>query len=281
MRSFLAVPLMVRERMIGILDFLSRRPHAYGAADQRLAQRIADQIAGTIASAQLFEELKEAERSLRESEARFRALFEQTTFGVVETDFASGRYLRVNQRQCEILGMSEAELLATDSLSLTHPEDRQRHRRKGPPQGGEGPWVQPEKRYLCKDGRVVWVNVMATPLWRGGDAPERNLSVVEDITERRRMAEDLAESERRYRQIFEEASEGIFQSTPEGRYLSVNPAMAAMCGYASPEEMLAGVQTWPASITSTPRRGRPFGRPWRRRAGWSISSTRHGGRTGG
>ena len=62
-----------------------------------------------------------------------------------------------------------------------------------------------------------------------------------DITKRRKVEDALREAERKYRGIFDEAIVGIFQSTPEGRFLSVNPAMARIYGYDSPEEMIASV----------------------------------------
>jgi PAS domain S-box-containing protein len=61
------------------------------------------------------------------------------------------------------------------------------------------------------------------------------------LDERAATEEALSESAERYRSIYENALEGIYQSTPEGRFISVNPAMARMCGYASPGEMLVGV----------------------------------------
>jgi PAS domain S-box-containing protein/putative nucleotidyltransferase with HDIG domain len=62
-----------------------------------------------------------------------------------------------------------------------------------------------------------------------------------DVSERQRAEEALRVSEENYRNIFENAAEGIYQSTPEGRYLSANPAMAQMLGFASPEEMMATI----------------------------------------
>ena len=75
--------------------------------------------------------------------------------------------------------------------------------------------------------------------------PEGNVEYMvcsaQDITERRRAEEALRESEQKYRDIFDNAVEGIFQTTLEGRYSSVNPALAKMFGYASPEEMISEV----------------------------------------
>ena len=67
----------------------------------------------------------------------------------------------------------------------------------------------------------------------------RTKELKKEVTERERTAEALRESEGKYRSIFENAVEGIFQATPEGRYLSVNPALARMYGYDSPEEVIA------------------------------------------
>ena len=68
---------------------------------------------------------------------------------------------------------------------------------------------------------------------------ERSLLRVEDFLKQR--TQQLYEAEKRYRSIFENAVEGIFQSTPDGRYITVNPAFAKMCGYESPEKMMADV----------------------------------------
>jgi PAS domain S-box-containing protein len=62
--------------------------------------------------------------------------------------------------------------------------------------------------------------------------------IIRDMTDRKEAEEALKRSEKRYRDIFENAVEGIFQSIPEGKYLRVNPAMARMCGYGSPEELI-------------------------------------------
>jgi PAS domain S-box-containing protein len=90
-----------------------------------------------------------------------------------------------------------------------------------------------------KDHR--WYYVVNTPI-RHPDGSMSKMAMIQDITKQKLMDKALQESEARYRGIFENAVVGIFQSTPEGRLLSVNPAMARMFAYASPEEMIAKVK---------------------------------------
>lgn len=194
LHSMMSVPLIYRDVVIGALHFRSKKPDAYTRQDLRLAERIGAQIAGAIANAQFFADLKKTETSLRESEARFRALFEQATVGVTEMDIVTGRYLTVNRRFCEIVGRTEAEMLATTFPAITHPEDLHLHDEKTAllMAGKIGNFTL-EKRYVRKDGAIVWVNITISPLWERGKATGRYISVVQDITERRRMEEEIRE----------------------------------------------------------------------------------------
>ncbi|MCX5826168.1 MAG: PAS domain S-box protein, partial [Deltaproteobacteria bacterium] len=198
-RSFMSVPLISRDKVIGVLHFRSKKPNAYTEQDLRLAERIGEQIAGAIANARLFTELKKTERSLRESEVRFRGLVEQAAVGVAEIDMNTGRFFTVNRRICEMVGRTEEELLATTFQVITHPEDLHLHEEKTRMMlAGKIGHYSLEKRYLRKDGEIVWVNIEVSPLWKLGDKPGRNMIVVEDITDRKRMQE---ENEQRSRQL--------------------------------------------------------------------------------
>jgi PAS domain S-box-containing protein len=89
-----------------------------------------------------------------------------------------------------------------------------------------------------KDHR--WYYVVNTPI-RHPDGSMSKMAMIHDITDRKQLEQALKEAEAKYRSIFENAVIGIYQSTPEGRLLSVNPAMAAMFGYDSPEDMVTGI----------------------------------------
>ncbi len=198
-RSIMNVPLFSKGEIIGALLLRSFKPHAYTDEDVRLVERVGNQIAGAIVNAQLFTEVKKAEMSLRESEGRFRALVEQAAVGVAEIEMNTGRFFTVNRRLCEMVGRTEEELLATTFQAITHPEDLHLHEEKTALLlAGKIGHYSLEKRYVQKDGAILWVNITVSPLWRPGEKPGRNMIVVEDITERRQVQE---ENERHSKQL--------------------------------------------------------------------------------
>jgi PAS domain S-box-containing protein len=146
---------------------------------------------GMIGVIQDISERKAAERSIRDSEARYRALFEQAAVGVMHADL-HGRWTLVNRRLAEILGYDYPEaLIGRTYHEMTHPDDR--------PEGealvkaldaGQIPYVQREKRYLRKDGSFVWVNVTVSVVRDPtSGAPRHRVAVVQDIAEQRRAQE--------------------------------------------------------------------------------------------
>jgi diguanylate cyclase (GGDEF)-like protein/PAS domain S-box-containing protein len=192
--SFMSVPLIYRDELIGVLHLRAKKPNAYTKQDLQLAERIGGQIAGAIANAQLYAGLKKTEMSLRESEGRFRGLFEQAAVGVAEIIMETGQFITVNQRLCEMMGRTEDEMLNTTFQEITHPEDLHLHEEKTVLLlAGKIGHYSLEKRYLWKDGEIVWVNIEVSPLWKPGEKPGRNMIVVEDITERKRMEAEMRE----------------------------------------------------------------------------------------
>jgi PAS domain S-box-containing protein len=87
-----------------------------------------------------------------------------------------------------------------------------------------------------------WFDVVAHPIVDEAGSLIGAIHSLSDITKRKQTEDALRESEARYRNIFDNATEGIYQTTPEGRYLSVNPAFVRMFGYASEEEMMEDVR---------------------------------------
>ncbi len=180
-------------------------------------------------------ERKRIEDALARSEERYRTLVEESFDGVfiqrgIEIIFA-------NRRLYEMLGYKEGELVGLDHWLVYHPDyqDLTRERAKARMRG-ENPPTTYEVKFLRKDGSSFWGEINAKVVNFLG---ESGIQVwARDISERKQAEEALKESEEKYRSIFDNAVEGIYRSSLEGRFLTVNPAMARIFGYESPEEMV-------------------------------------------
>lgn len=134
---------------------------------------------------------QEAEIALRNSEQRFRAMFEQSAVGMVLTD-RHGKWLRVNQTFCEFLGYSESELLKLTSQDITYPEDRlQSAAQMKRLFDGEIDSFTLEKRYLCKNGEIKWGHLTFSYVRSPEGDPIYCLGVIEDICEQKQAEINL------------------------------------------------------------------------------------------
>jgi PAS domain S-box-containing protein len=175
-----------------------------------------------------------AERRLRESDDLFRGVFEQAPLGMCVVRF-DGRFLKVNEAFCRMLGYSERELLETTWKALTHPDDLERS-----VQASEllerkpGECVEVEKRYLHHNGATVWVHLKVSTIREDGSA-RYHVIHVEDITERRRTDEALRESEDRFRIMADSCPTGIWVTDAQGGTRFMNRAYREFCGATSEE----------------------------------------------
>jgi len=134
-------------------------------------------------------EHKRAEAKLRESEERFRRVFEEGPLGVglVGTDY---RFLKVNNALCQMLGYSQDELTLKSFVEITHPDDVRSDVELA--QGlfrGEIPFYRMQKRYVKKNGEMIWINLTASVIRDHDNEPLYGLAMVEDITEVKRAQE--------------------------------------------------------------------------------------------
>lgn len=143
------------------------------------------------------------ETSLQESEQRFRATFDQAAMGIAMVAL-DGHWLSANQKLCDILGYTQKELGGLTFQELTHPDDLDiglTHAQKM--LAGEQSTYSTEKRYLRKDGAVIWASLTVSLVRNESNAPEYFISVIEDISERKRMGQALKESERHFRRVLD------------------------------------------------------------------------------
>lgn len=190
MRSLMAVPLFSGDEVIGSLHFRSKEAGAYTADDLRLAERIGAQIAGAIANGRLFEELRETEKSLRQSEREFRLLIDSAPDAVF---IQVGGYLTyLNQRAVEFFGATSAEeLLGSPLIDRFHPDYREILQERLQLLREKKPVPTMEQKYLKLDGSVIDVEASAVPITFQNR--EGSLSFAHDITHRKRMEAEIRE----------------------------------------------------------------------------------------
>ena len=182
-------------------------------------------------------EQKRAERALQESEQKFRDLFDDAPVAYHELDL-DNRITRVNATELAMLGYKAGEMTGRsvwDFIIEEKPEEIM------PRELSAKARVEYQCTFRRKDGRKVSVLMRQKFITDAAGAICGRRATLQDITALKRTERELREAEEKYRGIFENANEGIFQSTAEGSYLSVNPALARMIGYDSPDELMSSV----------------------------------------
>jgi PAS domain S-box-containing protein len=117
-KSLLYVPLVSADHAIGVLVFRSKNETAYGEQDLRLAERIGMQIAGAVANARLFAELKKTEQSLRESEERFRLAYSTSPDAININRMSDGLFVDINEGFTRLTGFTREDVLGKTSLEV-------------------------------------------------------------------------------------------------------------------------------------------------------------------
>jgi PAS domain S-box-containing protein len=174
-------------------------------------------------------EQRRSEEALRASEARYRALVESSPDGIgIHQD---GRVVFINPAGARLLGaQSPDELVGKPAMDLLHPDYREVVRERIQRSLATGQPAPPlMEKFIRLDGTVIDVEVTAVPImWEGRPAMQ---VVFRDITERKRMEEELKASEERYRDLFENANDGIYILDGAGRIVSFNRKAEEITGY--------------------------------------------------
>jgi PAS domain S-box-containing protein len=218
-------------------------------------------------------EHKQMEIALRESEEKYHSLLEHAYDAIIIADF-EGNLLEVNKKAEELLSCTKEELLGTN-FSKLHPEEELGRVLPAFREMVEGKIHSLlDTNVLRKDGKTIPVDIVGGAVAYGGMQVAQ--AIFRDITERKRIEKhlknyqkhlerlvdertlELRNSEEKFRNIFEKAVVGIYQSTPEGRFLRVNPALAQMYGYERPEELVRSISNIATDIYADPERRKDF-----------------------
>lgn len=190
-------------------------------------------------------EQKQVEEELRESEARFRAMFENAGMGISIIS-PEGRVLDVNPKLEELAGRSAEELRTLGGRAIAYPDDQEVGLSEFKEVlAGTRDQYQVEKRYMHKYGRVHWMRQSASAVRDSDGKLLYLITIAEDIDERKRAVEELRESEARFRAMFNSAAVGVAVMTLDRRIIQINQRAADLTGY--PLEELAEID--PSELT--------------------------------
>lgn len=189
-----------------------------------LGERGRDRASGDAAMA-------DARGALEDSEARFRSAFDDARIGMILVD-PSARIIRGNDAFAEFLGYRRDELVGLDIDEVTDPDDRHLTHVNLAAMAAGDDRSEFDKRYVRKDGTVVWGHVVATPI-RGRDGSVVSfVSHIEDISELRRLQRELARVDAMYRAVLESSPDLILVGSPEGTIWLSSRSIERILGYA-------------------------------------------------
>jgi diguanylate cyclase (GGDEF)-like protein/PAS domain S-box-containing protein len=234
-----SAPLIVNGMSIGNVEvgYLEQRPQQAEGPFLKEERDLIDAMAGRLARVT---ERMQAEAALRVAEANYSALHENATVGIYRST-PQGRFLSVNPAMARIFGYDSPDQMIQSISSVAQqcyvdPAARREFQRLITEHGHVREFASWVRR---KDGEAIWVQEDSRVVMDEHGEAAYYEGFIADITRRKLAEETLRQAEAKYRDIFDNASEGIFQSTPAGKFSTANPALARMLGYGSPEELIA------------------------------------------
>jgi diguanylate cyclase (GGDEF)-like protein/PAS domain S-box-containing protein len=180
----------------------------------------------------------EAEQALRQSQALYQVLVENSRDGVFLVQ--RGRIKFANEAMAAILGYGVEELNGCDYMALVDQQDREAQSgRRADRESGSKDLQVFEIHMLRKDGRRILCEVRADAVEYQGDIA--STGTLRDVTQERQRQRDIAQAERRYRELFENSPAGLFRTSLAGKVLEVNRMLAQILGYDGPDQLKSTV----------------------------------------
>src|SRR5919202_3999840 len=176
---------------------------------------------------------------LHENESRLTQFLEAMPVGVGVLD-AEGKFYYINQKAKEIFGKGVVPGTTTEQLSEIYQVYQAGTNQEYPPddlplvRALKGESATADDLEIHQGGKIIPLEAWATPIYDAKGNIAYAINTLQDITERKQAQQALKKAEQKYRRIFENALEGIFQTTQDGRYISATSALAKIFAYASP-----------------------------------------------
>ena len=242
LKAGFGVPIVADDQVLAVLAFFMFESRQEDRRLVELVSAVAAQLGIVLQRKQIVSEVERSAAALRESQRRFASLIDALpgiVFSCASDPTWSMTYL--SEGCLSLTGYNSEELIGHRSVSfdaITHPGDLPQVLAAIETSVVEKQPYVVEYRIRTKSGQEKWV-------WEKGhgvfDDTDQLLGIegfITDITERKRAEDALRQAEANYRSIFENASEGIFQSTMDGRYIAANRALARLYGYSTPAELI-------------------------------------------
>jgi PAS domain S-box-containing protein len=228
-RSLQSTPLFSRTgETLGMISTGWKQVHEPSVRDLRLLDVLGRQAADLI-------EAKRDQEALRQSEERLRAIVQEANAGMARYD-SKGRIEFANSRFCKMLGYQQAELVGKTVYEITYPHDLKETKQALNCALKKGEPTEIDKRYIRKDGSLVWVSVSDAPEFDAGDRIKFVVAVAIDITARKKAEEALREKETELESIVTKTPFMLTRCTRDLRYRYVSRAYAEFVGR-KPEEL--------------------------------------------
>jgi len=249
LRACWSTPFFSRQgNVLGTFAMYYRTPRIPASAETQLLG-VATHVASIVV------ERWQSDREIRRAAETYRGLVENLNDIVFSLDVA-GNLSYVSPRIEQLSGFRANEIIGKSFSQFVYPDDL----------GGlqksfvntlAGHLAPHEFRVADGKGRLRWCRSSSRPQFHGGKLVGL-AGVIVDITEHKQTEEALQKAEQKYRAIFEQAIIGIFQSDPDGRYVTANPAQARMLGYDSPEELTTSITDISHQLYVDPKRREEF-----------------------
>ncbi|WP_421658757.1 response regulator [Leptothermofonsia sp. ETS-13] len=233
LHSAFGFPIRAGDQVVGVLSFFNRSIREPDTNLITMMATVGNQIGQFI-------KRKQAEATLRQQEELLRVALNAAKMGAWDWNIVTGEE-KWSEQVAAIFGVDSDSFVPNyeEFIKRVHPNDREKLEQAQAQTLKQGTEYNVEYRVIWDDGSIHWVNSRGNVVRDADGNPILMSGITLDISDRKRAELALKQAEEKYRSIFENAADGIFQTTAEGRCISANPALARIYGYDSPEELIA------------------------------------------
>ncbi len=251
--ALLAAPVVSPARIHGWVCLLDKvGGDAFTDEDERLVRMLGAQVGRIYENGSLYADLlrhstklaeevaerQRAEAAMLAGEAYLRGFFEASSAGMVEADAGTGRIIRANATYCRMLGYAPDEIVGLSPEHFVLPQDLPAVSATYTAlREGRIDAYDAERRYRCKDGSELWVQLSAALIRDPDGRPARIAAVLSDLTARKRAEAELRRTTDLLKAVADGTTDAVFVKDRSGKYLLCNPATARFFGL-TPDELV-------------------------------------------